>query len=411
MLLQLLVVLVATRLCGAAVARVGQPRVVGEIAAGLALGPSVFGSLAPAAQRALFPPDRLGGLQGLSQVGVLLFLFTVGLRLDLAGVRAHLRTAVWAGGASMVLPFALGVALATRLPPSLAGRAGAPLPFALFVRAALSVTAFPVLATIVAERGLARTRVGTLALAAAAADDVIAWCLLAGILAAAGSGSGASALAATVGSTTAVIGLAVLARPLIARAVGRAPVPGAVIVALLLAYATDRAGVHALFGAFLAGTLVPRADGLAELVAGRLADVVGLILLPTFFAFTGLRTSIDLAGDPATAWAFAALLVVAVVGKIGGSAAGARLAGEGWRDALALGALMNTRGLMALVVVTVGLDAGVIAPALFGLMVLVALATTAMTTPLLVLLGVRPAAAPAPVGAHATPALPTDGRR
>jgi Kef-type K+ transport system membrane component KefB len=404
--LQLVVILLATRLCGAAARRVGQPRAVGEIAAGLALGPSLLGAAAPGVFAALFPPDQLAGLRALSEIGVVLFLFTVGLDLDAPAVRAHLRTAVWASAASIVLPFGLGLALAAGLPRTLAGPAGAPLPFALFVAAALSVTAFPVLATIVAERGLARTRLGTLAVAAAAADDVLAWCLLAAVLAVAGSGAGVAAFAATIGSAAVVVAAAVAARPLIARVVRRAGLAGALVIALLLAVATDRAGVHALFGAFLAGTLVPREGGTAGALAGRLADVVGVLLLPTFFAFTGLRTALDLTGDRALLWTFGALLAAAVVGKIGGTAAGARLAGEGWRDALALGALMNTRGLMALVVVTVGLDAGVIAPPLFGLMVLVALVTTAMTTPLLSLLGVARGDAPA-----STPTAPVDGRR
>lgn len=403
-LLALLVILLATRAFGTLAARVGQPRAVGEIAAGLALGPTVLGALAPAAQRALFPAAQLGPLQTLSQLGVLLFLFTVGLRLDVAGVRAHLRTAVSTSLASMALPFGLGVALAARLPAELVGPHAGAGAFALFVGASLSVTAFPVLATIVAERGLERTRLGTMALAAAAADDVIAWCLLAAVLAAARP-SGGGAFATTLGATAAVVALAVAARPLIARAVARARFPAALGLALVLAYATERAGVHALFGAFLAGTLVPRADGAADEVARRLADVVGVLLLPVFFATTGLRVAVDVGGHADHAGAFAALLAVAVVGKIAGSAGGARLAGEGWRDALALGALMNTRGLMAIVVVTVGLEAGVIAPALFALMVGVALVTTAMTTPLLSLLGVG-AAAP-----DTTPVPLFDGRR
>jgi Kef-type K+ transport system membrane component KefB len=317
-------------------------------------------------------------------------------------LRGHARTAVAASHASIVAPLLLGGALALRLPRELAGPAGTPLPFALFVGTALSVTAFPVLATIVAERGLGGTRVGTLALTAAAVDDVTAWAILAAVVGTARAGGGLTALATTLLETGVVVGAALLARrPLAALAArhadrarargqddARAFLPVALGLALALAWATEHAGVHALFGAFLAGTIVPRAGALAERVADRLADPVALLLLPTFFAFTGLRTTVHLGVGAATWAVLGALLLVAVAGKLGASAVAARLSGESWRDALALGALLNTRGLMALVVVGVGLDAGVIAPALHGLMVLVALLTTMMTTPLLALVGV-----------------------
>lgn len=405
LLAQLLAVLALGRLVGALAMRLGQPRAVGEIVAGLLLGPTLLGGVLPGVQRALFPLDRLLPLQTLSQLGVLLFLFVVGLRLDLATLRGHARTAVAASYASILVPLVLGAALALRLPGALAGPAGQPLPFALFVGTALAVTAFPVLATIVEERGMARTRMGALALAAAAVDDVTAWAILAAIVGTARAGGGLAALATTLVATAVIVGGALAVRPLLGRLADRlgargrgAPAGSAadpartflpIALALLLAcaWATERAGVHALFGAFLAGVVVPRGERLAERLADRLADPVALLLLPTFFAFTGLRTTVQLGSDAATWGALAGLLAVAVVGKLGASAVAARLTGETWRDAVALGALLNTRGLMALVVVGVGLDAGVIAPALHGLMVLVALLTTMMTTPLLALTG------------------------
>jgi Kef-type K+ transport system membrane component KefB len=323
LLLQLLAILAAARLCGSALGRLGQPRAVGEIVAGLALGPSVFGALAPRLQGALFPAPALPALRTLSDLGVLLFLLAVGMRLDLDALRARARTAVVTSHASIIAPFALGLVLAGALPRTLAGPNGAPLPFALFVATALSVTAFPVLATIVTERGLMGTRLGTIAIAAAAVDDVTAWCLLAGVVAAARAGGGLAALGLTLALSGAVIVAALAARPLLARLgerwarvaaqrgtdVGRMALPGAVLLALALALATQRAGVHALFGAFLAGTLVPRAHGIAAGVAERLEGPVAVLLLPTFFAYTGLRTEVGLLGTPALWGAAAAVLV------------------------------------------------------------------------------------------------------
>ena len=415
LLLQLLVVLAAARACGAVLGRLGQPRAVGEIVAGLALGPSLLGTLAPRVHATLFPPAGLAPLQALSQLGVLLFLLVVGLRLDLGALRVRARTAIMTSHASIVAPFALGLALATLLPRTLAGPHGAPLPFALFLATALSVTAFPVLATIVAERGMLGTRLGTIAIAAAAVDDVTAWCLLAGVIAAARADAGLAAFGLTLAVAAAVVAGALASRPLLARLAdrwtrqasargtdaARLALPVVLLVGLALALLTQRAGVHALFGAFLAGTLVPRANALAEAVADRLEGPVTVLLLPTFFVTTGLQTRLGLLDAPGLWAAGAAVLAVAVVGKIGGSALRARWAGESWRDALALGALMNTRGLMGIVVLSVGLDAGVITPALFTMMVLVALVTTAMTTPLLAALGVRPEAGPAGPGPEA----------
>lgn len=406
-LAQLLVVLAATRLAGSAARRVGQPRAVGEIAAGLALGPTGLGTLAPELHGHLFPPQALTPLATLANVGVLLLLFGVGARLDLGALRAHARTAVAVSHASIVGPFVLGLALAPALPRSLAGPTGSPLAFALFLGTALSVTAFPVLATIVEERGLRDTRLGTLALTAAAVDDVTAWTLLAAVTAVARANPAGAAIGRTAVASLALALGAWGARRALSLAARRSPapgagaggaerwLPGALVLLVACAWATERAGLHALFGAFLAGTLLPRRDGLAAAIADRLGDLGRTFLLPAFFALTGLRTQLDLGGGGAVWRAFAALLVAGVVGKLAGSAVAARWAGESWRDALALGALMNTRGLMALVVLTVGLDAGVIAPALFSLMVLVALATTAMTTPLLTRLGVG-AGAPSP---------------
>ena len=423
LLAQLVVVLAAARLAGLLVRPLGQPAVVGEMLAGLALGPSLLGAVAPGAMRALFPPDALVPLATLSQLGVLLYMFVVGLRLDLGALHGRARTAVAVSHASIVLPLALGAGLAPLLHPAFAPPGVALPPFALFLGAAMSVTAFPVLARILEERGLAGTRLGTIAIAAAAVDDATAWCILAAVVAVAGgptTGAAAALRAILLAAGWALL-LVLVARPLLARLAaarraGDRPASAtvvslAVVAALVSALVTEWIGVHALFGAFLAGVAVPRVGarhGLATAIADRIEAVVGAVLLPVFFAFTGLRASVGLL-DGAEAWTAAGLvLLAAVVGKVGGSAGAARLLRMGWRDALAVGALMNTRGLMELVIASVGLEIGVISPALFTMLVLMALATTAMTSPLLALL--RPGTDAAPPD-PASPGAPTGAAR
>ena len=397
LLAQLLVVLAAARLAGRAVGALGQPRVVGEIVAGIALGPSVLGGLLPAAASALFPADRLVPLAALSQLGVLLFMFAVGLRLDWNVLRGRTRVAVAESHASIAVPFALGAALAPWLHPRLAGEGAALGPFTLCRGAAMSVTAFPVLARILSERGLIGTRLGAVAIACAAVDDVTAWCILAGVVAVARREHALGSFAWTllsVGAFAALVltlgrrALAGFDRWRSARGMGvtSETVGAAVLLALASALVTEWAGVHALFGAFLAGAIVPRESGLARELADRVEPVVETVFLPVFFAYTGLRTNIGLVSGAALWAVCAAVMAAAIVGKLGGSAVAARLTGMRWREATALGALMNTRGLMELVVLNVGLELGVISRTLFAMMVLMALVTTCMTTPLLGLL-------------------------
>jgi Kef-type K+ transport system membrane component KefB len=407
LLLQLVVILVTARLVGRAFRIIGQPQVIGEMAAGLALGPSLLGAVAPGTLARLFPQDSLAPLSALSQLGVLLFMFVVGLRLDLQLLRGRARAAVFTSNASIALPFVMGAALAPWLHASLAPDGVPLLPFALFLGAAMSVTAFPVLARILTERGLLGTRIGSVAIAAAAVDDVTAWCILAAVVAVARSAPEATSIAwreflvTIVSSGTYVVLAATAGRRLLARLdrelarrgilMNAQLVSGAIILALASAWVTERLGIHALFGAFLAGTVMPRtsmngAPSAAQQIADRMEDVVGSVFLPVFFALTGLRTSVGLLDSPGLWAACAAIFAVAVSGKLGGSAAAARLAGMSWRDALSIGALMNTRGLMELVILNVGLEIGVISPALFTMMVLMALATTVMTSPLLLLL-------------------------
>lgn len=400
-LAQLLVILVATRACGLLARRVGQPQVIGEMLAGIMLGPSLFGALAPAAAGALFPPSSLGALSALSQVGMVLFMFLVGLELDTTALRAQGHAAVLTSHVSIVFPFALGATLALAVygrfaPP------GVPFAvFALFLGAAMSVTAFPVLARILTERGLLRTPLGTLAISAAAVDDVTAWMVLAGIMAMVRSTSGRTAPWVPPAGLVLFIAAVYLVRhPLRRRVAGAFARKGhlghdlmAMLVALALvgACVTEAIGVHALFGSFLVGLALAPEHRIARAVRDRLDDLLVVVLLPLYFAFTGLRTRLDLLDDVGDwGWA-AAILVVAVAGKLGGSALAAGISGVPWRDALALGALMNTRGLMELVILNVGLDLGVLSLPLYSMMVLMAVATTVMTQPLLAALGVTSA--------------------
>lgn len=388
-LLQALVILLACRACAALARRLGQPEVVGEIAGGLLLGPSAFGALQPGAYSALFPPDSLLGLRALSQLGLLLFLYAVGLELNLDMLKERARTAVAASHASIAAPFLLGLALALWLHPRFAS--GVPyVPFALFMGIAMSVTAFPVLARILVEKGLDKTPLGATALTCAAVDDVTAWCGLAVVVGLLDAGARPLTV---IGSAAAFIAFMLFAaRPLLTRLLERrlragasAREVGAWAVALLLAsaFATEYIGIHALFGAFLAGVITPPNPELRRGLARRFEEFSGTMLLPLFFALTGLRTHVGLLGDSVSWLAFILVLAAAVAGKLGASAAVARAGGLPWNESLALGALMNARGLVELVILNIGYELGVLPPAVFAMMVLMALATTVMTGPLL----------------------------
>lgn len=371
--------------------RFGQPPVIGEIAMGIVLGPSLLGWLWPEAQAWLFPEPVLPYTSVLGQIGLLGFMFLVGLELDLGALRGSSRTAVAVSQAGMLVPLCLGALLAFPLYGRLAPDGVGFVPFTLFMAVAMSVTAFPVLARILVDRGLYGTPLGALAMACAAVDDVAAWCLLALVVALTAAGSPFDALSAA--GLTVAFGAAMLlvVRPLLARwaARGRADRANDGVVMVLLfsglslaALATDLIGVHTLFGAFLFGVATPRGHRRVEASAARLRAVVVPLLLPLFFVHTGLSTEIGaLAAEPAQWLWTGALLAVAVLGKWGGAAGAARACGQPWREAMSIGALMNCRGLTELVVLTIGLELGVIGPDLFTMLVLVALITTALTAP------------------------------
>jgi Kef-type K+ transport system membrane component KefB len=411
-LLALVVILVAARLVGFVFRRLGQPPVIGEVIAGILLGPSLLGRLAPEAFAFLLPPSVAPLLRVIAEVGVILYMFLVGLELDPAHVRRSPHTALAISHASIVVPFLMGSALALGLYPRLATSDVPFTAFVLFLGVSMSVTAFPVLARILTDRGLQASALGVMALTCAAVGDVTAWCLLAAVVSVVQAGG--EGVVATVALTAAFIAFVFLAlRPLLARAARRlerspGPTSGtakAAVFALLLgsALATEWIGIHALFGAFLLGVVIPHDSRLARDLRRGLEDFVVILLLPAFFAFSGLRTEIQLVSGAEEWLLCAAIVLVACAGKFGGSAVAARLSGLPWRQASALGILMNTRGLVELVVLNVGLDLGVISPTLFAMMVVMALVTTLATSPVLDRLtaGERRAAA-----ASAAPARP-----
>ncbi len=392
LLLQIIVIVAAARLTGAAFRRIGQPAVIGEIVAGILVGPSVLGAVFPGAFASLFPPRSTELLQLFAQIGVILFLFAVGLELDLDLLRRRARTALFVSHASIVVPYFLGVVLALGLYREFAPPGTRFLAFGLFMGIALSITAFPVLVRILKDRGLMGTPLGNTAVTCAAVDDVTAWTLLAAVVALSGARDLRSA-AATLALTVVFIGaMLFLVGPFLRRRLAAASLredPGKTAVAFVLVFllgsalATELIGIHALFGAFLAGVVMPRSPRFRAYFAVRLEEFSSVFLLPLFFAFTGLRTRIDLLGD-ARAWIFCGLVVfVATAGKLGGSMVAARLTGTAWGDAFALGALMNSRGLMELIALNVGYELGILSPPIFAIMVLMAIVTTFATGPLL----------------------------
>lgn len=393
-LLALAVVTVASRALGMLFRLIRQPPVIGEVIAGILLGPSLLGAFAPGAQEFLFGGGIAQYLGIVAQVGVILFMFLVGLELDTRTLRERSHTTIAISHASIVLPFLLGALLALFLYPRLSSDAVGFTNFSLFMGVSLSVTAFPVLARILTDSGLSRSTLGVVSLACAAVDDATAWCLLALVvgIVRANSSSSFVTLALTVVYVSVML---FFLRPLVQRWVQRVEVVGklrqgasaVVLIGLLLsALATEAIGIHALFGAFLLGAIVPHESLLAREMTRRLEDFVVVLLLPAFFAFTGLRTQIGLLHG-ITDWLYCgAIILVASIGKFCGSALAARFGGFGWRDACSLGVLMNTRGLMELIVLNVGFELGVISPRLFAMLVIMAVVTTFATAPLLQLL-------------------------
>ena len=392
-LIQVGAILLAARCVGLIFRKLGQPQVMGEMIAGILLGPSLLGWALPGVSAALFPPESLGSLNSLSQVGLLLFMFLVGLELDPVSFGRRGHSAVLISHASIGIPFFLGVVLALYLYPRLADDSVRFTHFALFLGTAMSVTAFPVLARILTERNLLRSDVGAMTIACAAVDDVTAWCILAGVSLLVHANGAAVPLWLTVGGSVAyVIVMLWVARKALRRleinyrARGEMTQDMLAIVLLLLwlsAAVTEWLGIHALFGAFLMGVVMPRSQRFRRVLSEKLHDIAVVLLLPLYFAFTGLRTNIGSLSGTEMGIYFTAIVGIAIAGKFGGATLSARLTGMTWRESGAIGILMNTRGLMELVVLNIGLDLGIISPALFAMMTLMALVTTFLTTPVL----------------------------
>jgi Kef-type K+ transport system membrane component KefB len=386
-------VLVTGRTLGLLFRYVGQPPVIGEVVGGILLGPSLLGRVWPEAAAVVLPPSVAPFLGVIAQLGVVLYMFQVGLELNLSVLRDRAQAVVAISHASIIAPFLMGSSLALVLYPRLSSRDVPFTSFALFLGVATSITAFPVLARILTDRRMHTTPMGVVALGCAATDDVTAWCLLAFVVAANRAAAGV-AIPLLVLTAFYIAFMLLVVRPVAASLLERFGeirlTPGVVALAftalLLSAITTELIGIHAIFGAFLLGAVIPSDSHLARAFIAKLEDLVTVLLLPAFFAFTGMRTRIALVSGMEQ-WLICGLIVlVATAGKFGGTLVAARFTGMGWREAAELGVLMNTRGLMELIVLNIGLDLGVISPTLFAMMVLMALITTMATTPMLSLL-------------------------
>ncbi len=390
-LLALSLVIATARTLGWIFRLIHQPPVVGEMIAGILLGPSLLGYIAPGLSAYILPHSIAPLLNVISQVGVILYMFLVGLELDLSLLRARAHSTIAISHASIVAPFLLGASLALLLYPRLSTKNVSFTAFSLFLGASMSVTAFPVLARILTDRRIHKTKMGTLTLACAAIDDVSAWCLLAFVVSVTQSRAG-GAVRTVLLALVYIAVMVFLVRPLMVRLTrtldGKGRITQGMLALVLLAIllsslATESIGIHAIFGAFVLGVVIPHNSGIAHDLTEKLEDFVVVFLLPAFFAFTGLRTQIGLVSGKEQ-WIFCAIIIlIASVGKFGGSAVAAKMSGLGWRESSALGVLMNTRGLMELIVLNIGLELHVISPTLFAMLVLMALVTTFATTPIL----------------------------
>lgn len=394
LLLASVVIIVAARVFGAAARRIRQPEVIGEIIAGIVLGPSALGAVWPEATALLFPDQVMPYLDVLANIGLIFFMFLVGLELDVRLLRGRGHAAVWVSHASIVAPFLSGVALALVLFPTLGSPQGSFTSFALFLGASMSITAFPVLARILTERGLYRTKLGAVTLTCAAVDDVTAWCILAVVVTVVRA-TGAAGAMVTIGLSIAFItAMLLIVRPLLNRLVTYHEQRGRLsAVALTAIFAgiigsaliTDRIGIHVIFGAFLVGVVMPHRPAFVEELTEKIHDFSVLFLLPIFFAFSGIRTELGRIETPRMWLLTGLVLLVAVIGKWGGSTFAARFVRLKWRESSALGVLMNCRGLTELIILNIGLELGVLPPTLFAMLVIMAVATTVMTEPLLAL--------------------------
>ena len=392
LLIQIIAVLLMVRLFGYLFGLIRQPVVIGEIVAGIVLGPSVLGLFFPEAFHFLFPAHSLTNLELLSQVGLILFMFVIGMELDFGVLKNKINETLVISHAGILVPFFLGILSSYWIYEKYASSHTPFLPFSLFIGISMSITAFPVLARIIQERNMSKSPLGTLTIASAANDDVTAWCLLAVVIAISKAGSFASALYSVGLAIIYIAVMFLIVRPFLKKvgevyanqeAINKTFVAFILLILIISSCVTEIIGIHALFGAFMAGVVMPSNLGFRKVMMEKVEDISLVFFLPLFFAFTGLRTEIGLINSP-DLWMVCLLLVtVAIAGKLGGCAIATRLVGESWKDSLTIGTLMNTRGLMELVALNIGYEMGVLPPSIFVILVIMALVTTFMTTPLL----------------------------
>lgn len=392
LLMQIIIIILVARFAGRLFLKIGQPPVIGEMIAGIMLGPSLLGVLSSQTMTFLFPASSMGTLQLLSQIGVILFMFVVGMELNAEQLREKAHAAIMVSHASIIIPFFLGAALSLAIYRQFASAKTSFVAFALFMGIAMSITAFPVLARIIEERGMSRSYLGSTAIACAAVDDVTAWCILAVVIAIAQAAAIKAAILTIVLTLLFICAMLFLLKPrlsgLIAKNVdqekrSKGLVAGILAFVLASAWLTEIIGIHALFGAFLAGVVMPSVAGFRPFLREKLETFSTSALLPLFFAFTGLRTEINLLNDWNSWLMCIVIIAVAIAGKLVGSMLMARWTGMSWHDSFSIGVLMNTRGLMELVVLNIGYDLGILPARIFAIMVIMALVTTSMAGPLL----------------------------
>lgn len=393
LILQISIILVITKFFHLLFKKICQPQVIGEMVAGVVLGPSVLGWFFPHVFQELFPSGNQSALYALGYIGITIYLFLVGLELDPKVFRKHLRSAVVIAPASIIVPFFLGAGLSFYLHPGLLNKNVDSIHFALFLGTVFSVTAFPVLVRILSERDMLHSEIGIIAIACAALVDAIVWYLLAFVvLIARASFSLLPFLLTICGLAIYVFFMFFIVRRLLVKlekAYRKTNDSGAelllviFLVLLTSALITEWLNIHAVFGAFLAGVVMPKEEDFVQALKNKLETLITVLLLPLFFAGVGLRTRIDLI-NWTDLWAYCVLIIiVAVIGKFGVSTVLARFTGIPWREAGAIGILMNTRGLMELIVLNIGLEIGIISPTLFVILVIMTIITTIMTTPIL----------------------------
>lgn len=390
LILQIIIIIIISRIMAWLMSLISQPTVIGEIIAGIMLGPSLLGMFFPEVFTWIFPLDSLKNLEILSQIGLILFMFIIGMELDIGVVRQRAKDAFFISNASIVVPFIMGVGLALFLYERFAPLGADFLSFSLFMGIALSITAFPVLARIAQERGITKTQLGMITITSAAINDITAWGILAIVVAIANATAVGNALVTIGLSLIFIVLMLMVVRPLLDKIANRFSVKETVsktIVAavfgtmLLSAYITEVIGIHALFGAFMAGVIMPQNVKFKSIMSEKMEDVSLVLLLPLFFVYTGLRTEIGLLNDSSLLGTAVIVVAIAVIGKFAGSALASRMTGQSWKNSLTIGALMNTRGLIELVALNIGYDIGILSPEIFTMLVLMALITTFMTGP------------------------------